>query len=105
MQTLYWTDRGAEPKGNTLNRADVSGPSTAGKQRDYQILGRHLHEAIGLKSDGKHIYVSDLGGSIYRYGLEGGSPEKLFDGQGVYTGIALAHLDKARALELYGFEA
>lgn len=107
-QTLYWTDRGAEPKGNTLNKADISGDfSTSTENRDYQVLGEHLHEAIGLKVDevNKHIYVSDLGGSIYRYGLEGGKPENLFEGEGVYTGLALARLEKSRAKAMFGFDA
>lgn len=70
-------------------------------------MARHLHEAIGLKIDdvNQHMYVSDLGGSIYRHGLEGGEPVKLFNGQGVYTGIALAHLEKSQAMKLYVFEA
>lgn len=63
-----------------------------------------LHEAIGLKIDdvAKHIYVTDLGGDVYRYDMEGKNREKLFDGQGVYTGIALAYLEISQAKELYG---
>ncbi|KAK4550597.1 hypothetical protein LTR36_000176 [Oleoguttula mirabilis] len=103
-QTLYWTDRGDPPKGNTLNKADVSGSSaTNAKRDDYQILAKHLHEAIGIKVDDvkKHIYVTDLGGSVYRYDMDGSNCVKLFEGQGVYTGIALAHLEAGQAKELY----
>ncbi|KAF7194074.1 3-hydroxyacyl-CoA dehydrogenase-like protein LAM1 [Pseudocercospora fuligena] len=103
-QTLYWTDPGELPKGNTLNRADVSVPSKSKGRPDYQILATRLHEAIGLKIDdiAKHIYVTDLGGDVYRYDMEGKHREKLFNGQGVYTGIALAYLERSRVKELYG---
>lgn len=103
-QTLYWTDRGELPKGNTLNKADVSGNPASSEKREYQILARRLHEAIGLKINDvtKQIYVADLGGDVYRYDMDGKNREKLFDGQGVYTGIALAYLDRSRAQELYG---
>jgi len=103
-QTLYWTDRGDFPKGNTLNKADVSGSFGAGEKRDYKILARHLHEAIGLKIDevNKHIYVSDLGGTVYRYDMDGNDCVKLFEGRGEYTGIALAHLQPEQAKALYG---
>lgn len=106
-QTLYWTDRGDFPKGNTLNKVDVSGYFTANDERDdYTILARHFHEAIGLKVDdvNKHIYVTDLGGSVYRYDMDGSNCVKLFEGQGVYTGIALAHLEGDRVKELYEIE-
>ncbi|KAH9832796.1 YWTD domain-containing protein [Teratosphaeria destructans] len=101
-QTLLWTDRGEYPKGNTLNKADVS--SASGARRDYEILARHLHEAIGLKVDevNKHIYVTDLGGTVYRYDLDGRNCQKLFEDQGQYTGIALAHLPAEKARALYG---
>ncbi|PGH18786.1 hypothetical protein AJ79_00199 [Helicocarpus griseus UAMH5409] len=65
-RTLYWTDRGEIPLGNSLNRAELNesglvepGPSG----RRYEIVTRHLKEAIGLKLDLDHgaIYVTDLG--------------------------------------------
>ncbi|KAK5120091.1 hypothetical protein LTR85_006572 [Meristemomyces frigidus] len=104
-QTLYWTDRGDFPKGNTLNKADVSGSVAPNEKRDdYQILASHFHEAIGLKLDdvNKHIYVTDLGGSVYRFDMDGNDRAKLFEDQGVYTGIALAHLEPEQAKALYG---
>lgn len=79
--TLYWTDRGELPFGNSLNRArlDESGmPKTVMtasasitaevQERKYEILTRNLNEAIGLKLDveRRHIYMTDLGGSVYR---------------------------------------
>lgn len=102
--TLYWTDRGDFPKGNTLNKADVSGSFSADDKREYTIIGRHLHEAIGLKLDevNNNMFVTDLGGSVYKYNLDGSGCTKLFEGQGEYTGIALAHLPAKQAQALYG---
>lgn len=102
-QTLYWSDRGDVPRGNTLNKADVSGSPSPGAAQKYDILVRHLHEAIGIKIDSrrKHIYATDLGGSIYRYDLEGGNAREMYKDQGAYTGIAVAELPAARAKELY----
>ncbi|MDF0530366.1 hypothetical protein P0W64_12840 [Tsukamurella sp. 8F] len=61
---LYWTDRGAEPDGNTLNRAPVPLPGESGRRPE--ILARGFREAIGLAVDDTNsvAYVSDLGGSI-----------------------------------------
>lgn len=55
METLYWTDRGEHPTGNTLNKAYVGGTEKLGAH----ILARHFHEPIGLKIDlvNCHIYV------------------------------------------------
>ncbi|CAJ2514174.1 Uu.00g022930.m01.CDS01 [Anthostomella pinea] len=104
-QTLYWTDRGDPPKGNTINKADISKSIKANEKRDdYSILARHLQEAIGIKVDdrNKHIYATDLGGLAYRYDMDGSNCVELFKQQGSYTGIALAHLEPERAKELYG---
>ncbi|MEU6479147.1 hypothetical protein ABZ858_20115 [Streptomyces sp. NPDC047017] len=61
---LYWTDRGAAPDGNTLNRAPVPAPGTHG--RPPEILATGFAEAIGLAVDSEAglAYVSDLGGHI-----------------------------------------
>ncbi|MFC4949957.1 hypothetical protein [Pseudonocardia sp. GCM10023141] len=62
---LYWTDRGAPPAGNTLNRAPL--PAPAGRGAEPQILGGGFAEAIGLAVDpaAGRAYVSDLGGHIW----------------------------------------
>ncbi|KAF5721126.1 alcohol dehydrogenase, partial [Fusarium mundagurra] len=44
-QTLYWTDRGDIPSGNSLNCAVI------GAATEREILARRLHEAIGLVLD------------------------------------------------------
>lgn len=87
-QMLYWTDRGEHPTGNTLNRACV------GDQKPHaQILARHFHEPIGLKIDSthQHIYVSDLGGTLYRFGIDGSDRTVVQSDDGCYTGIALIY--------------
>ncbi|QIX01750.1 hypothetical protein AMS68_007267 [Peltaster fructicola] len=100
-QTLYWSDRGDVPRGNTLNKADVSGSAKSGH---YDIIARHLHEAIGIRIDNKHkhIYATDLGGSVYQYRMDGSHVREMFKDQGAYTGIAVAELSASRAKELYG---
>jgi hypothetical protein len=68
---MYWTDRGAPPDGNTLNRAPVPPPGERGAAP--QILARGFAEAIGLTIDAASAvaYVSDLGGEIRAVPLPG----------------------------------
>jgi len=65
-RSLYWTDRGELPRGNTLNRIQLSddGTKPCGTR---EILASKFHEAIGLKLDlsRREVFVTDLGGSIY----------------------------------------
>ena len=86
--TLVWTDRGAEPEGNTLNRAMVQ--PGIGKS---EILSRGYHEAIGVAAVSEsEFYVGDLGGSIRYVNLDAGVDTELVHlGMGL-TGIALAEL-------------
>jgi hypothetical protein len=85
---LVWTDRGAEPEGNTLNRALVQ-PIVG----TPEILSRGYHEAIGLAAVSEsEFYVGDLGGSIRHINLDiGVDTELAYLGPGL-TGIALAEL-------------
>ncbi|KAF7978247.1 hypothetical protein HWV62_1268 [Athelia sp. TMB] len=92
-QTLYWTDRGDPPLGNTLNRADVSSeldPSAApkGPSKDT-IIAAKFHEAIGLSLDlpGRRAFVADLNGSVYTVDLDSGKKETLIEDAGTVTGI------------------
>ena len=95
-QMLYWTDRGELPDGNTINRANLEGrgacegASVIGK--DYDVLSRGLHEAIGIKLDSKNgrIFATDLGGSVYQLDMDGGNRTKLYDGSGAFVGITIA---------------
>jgi DNA-binding beta-propeller fold protein YncE len=88
-QALYWTDRGEYPLGNTLNSAHVGGGDL-----EVKTLARHFHEAIGLKIDevNKHIYITDLGGTVYRFKMDGSEKKKIYETDSSYSGIALAHL-------------
>lgn len=69
---LYWTDRGAPPGGNTLNRARRPAPGQLGPPPE--ILAGCFQEAIGLAVDDTAglAYVSDLGGHIWLVPLPGG---------------------------------
>jgi hypothetical protein len=86
--TLVWTDRGAEPEGNTLNRAIVQ--PTIGTP---QILSTGYHEAIGLAAlSESEFYVGDLGGSIRHVNLATGVDTELVHLGAGLTGITLAEL-------------
>lgn len=96
-QTLFWTDRGDPPAGNSLNSLkleNIQGLQKGEKNPEYDILARQLHEAIGLKLDriNKHIYLTDLGGTVYRYGIDGKDKKKIYDEEASFSGIGLAHV-------------
>ena len=85
--TLFWTDRGKPPKGNTLNRARI----LDGKPVDHEILLSGLKEAIGLALDGKgrRIFVSDLAGDLWVVSLDHpGEAKVIYRNQTPLTGIA-----------------
>ncbi|KAJ4394778.1 hypothetical protein N0V93_003998 [Gnomoniopsis smithogilvyi] len=84
--TLYWTDRGDPPMGNTLNRAAI------GMGGQPQILAKRLHETIGLALDvaGDVVYVTDLAGGVYAVDIKKRNKRVLFAELGDITGIALA---------------
>lgn len=86
--TLYWSDRGAGPNGNSLNRAPLPAAGTAGAAPE--ILARGFDEAIGLAVDASSgiAYVSDLGGRIWRVPLDGGAPDVFVDLGTPISGIA-----------------
>ncbi|CAL9483892.1 hypothetical protein [Streptomyces sp. enrichment culture] len=69
---LYWTDRGAAPNGNTLNRAPLPAPGAPGPAPE--ILAAGFAEAIGLAvdPDAGLAYVCDLGGHLRAIPLPGG---------------------------------
>ena len=86
--TLVWTDRGAEPEGNTLNRATVQ-PAVG----TPEILSAGYHEAIGVAAVSEsEFYVGDLGGSIRHVDLGTGVDTELVHLGQFLTGIALAEL-------------
>ncbi|KWX68520.1 hypothetical protein [Mycobacterium sp. NAZ190054] len=90
-QTLYWTDRGAPPNGNTLNRAPV--PPFGTKGVTPEVVARGFSEPIGvaLNLTDDVAYVSDLSGYIRQVELSTGNTRVLAVLGGAATGIALAH--------------
>jgi hypothetical protein len=97
-QTLFWTDRGDPPFGNSLNSIKLQGLASIksdDKNPSYDILARQFHEAIGLKLDrvNQHIYTTDLGGSLYRVGMDGKNRKKIYDEEDVsFSGIGLTYV-------------
>lgn len=89
---MYWTDRGNPPRGNTVSRAPMDLPARADPRTrgDQQILVRDLKEGIGIALDleGGRMFITDLGGNVYRAKLDGSDVKTLLTGQGSLTGIA-----------------
>jgi len=91
-RTLYWTDRGDPPRGNTVNRAPMD--VRPGSGTEPEIVFNHLEEGIGLSLDLENgrMFVTDLAGSVYTANLDGSNKKVLFFGEGNVTGIAYAEL-------------
>lgn len=89
-RTLFWTDRGDPPHGNTVNRAQLD---TIGVS-EPEIVFTHLMEGIGIALDPAHnrMFVTDLGGNIWVAALDGAGNRPLRGVQGNLTGIAYAEL-------------
>lgn len=88
--TLYWTDRGELPFGNTLNRARTSVAS--GESIKHEIIAQNFDEAIGLKLDPttQSIFVSDMGGTVWRCNFDGSGKSVVFqDKSNAFTGMTL----------------
>lgn len=83
--TLYWTDRGDPPRGNTVNRARIDQ-----RGAKVEILVTGLKEGIGIALDlaGGRMFYTDLGGNVYSAKLDGSDQKTLLTGQGMLTGIA-----------------
>lgn len=91
-RTLYWTDRGDPPRGNTVNRAPMD--AEAGNRKEPEILLTQLMEGIGLALDlkGSRMFITDFGGSVYSANLDGSHHKRLLFAQGNLTGIAYAEV-------------
>lgn len=91
---MYWTDRGNPPRGNTVNRAPMDPPAgiDPARRTDQQMLFGGLKEGIGLALDPANgrMFVTDLGGNVYRANLDGSGRATILTGQGTLTGIAYA---------------
>jgi hypothetical protein len=99
-KTLYWTDRGELPFGNTLNRVqlDVTGAALAVQTADpktgfrHEIMVQNLDEAIGLARDDDtgRWYVSDMGGTIWSFDSEGTDRQVVLQDKSLtFTGMIL----------------
>jgi hypothetical protein len=91
-RTMYWTDRGDPPRGNTVNRASMD--VRPGARKDPEIVFNHLMEGIGLALDPRNnrMFMTDLGGSVYSSGLDGSNPKNILFAQGNLSGIAYAEI-------------
>jgi DNA-binding beta-propeller fold protein YncE len=95
-RTLYWTDRGDPPRGNTVNRAPMD--PEPGKLQEPEVLFTHLMEGIGLALDlkGGRMFVTDFAGTVYSSNLDGSNQKTLLFAEGNLTGIAYAELPAGR---------
>jgi sugar lactone lactonase YvrE len=91
---MYWTDRGDPPRGNTVNRAPMDPPS--GGREDPAIISNHLMEGIGLALDLKNarMFLTDLGGSVYRCNLDGSEKKAILFAEGNLSGIAYTEIPR-----------
>jgi hypothetical protein len=94
-RTMYWTDRGDPPRGNTVARAPMDPPPgfSPSARSDVQILFGELKEGIGIALDtsSDRLYVTDLGGNVYAAHLDGSDHHTILTAQGSLTGIAVAY--------------
>lgn len=88
-RTMYWSDRGDPPRGNTISRAPMD--PDKGLQ---QILVGGLKEGIGMALDlrDKRMFYTDLGGNVYSANMDGTDAKVLLSGQGALTGITWVDL-------------
>ncbi|GAB7349948.1 hypothetical protein MBLNU459_g0644t1 [Dothideomycetes sp. NU459] len=86
---LYWTDRGAPPRGNTINRTSLN-PEANSTNLQSEILVHNLHEGIGIALDLKNdrMFFGDLEGSIYVSDLNGSNEKRILTDMGDITGVA-----------------
>jgi sugar lactone lactonase YvrE len=96
-RTIYWTDRGDPPRGNTVNRAPMD-PAQGNGKKELEIIFDHLMEGIGIALDlkGGRMFLTDLGGSIYSANLDGSDKKTLLAAEGNLTGIAYAEVSAAQ---------
>src|ERR1700757_1725431 len=92
-RTIYWTDRGDPPRGNTVNRAPMD-PDQGNGKKEPEIVFDHLMEGIGIALDlkGGRMFLTDLGGSIYSASLDGSNRKTVLAAEGNLTGIAYAEI-------------
>jgi DNA-binding beta-propeller fold protein YncE len=96
-RTIYWTDRGDPPRGNTVNRAPMD-PSAGNDKKEPVIIFDHLMEGIGIALDlkGSRMFLTDLGGSVYSANLDGSNKKAVLAAAGNLTGIVYAEIPAAQ---------
>jgi sugar lactone lactonase YvrE len=96
-RTLYWTDRGDPPRGNTVNRAPMD-PGQGNGKKEPVVIFDHLMEGIGIALDlkGGRMFLTDLGGSVYSANLDGSNKKTLLGAEGNLTGIVYAEIPAAQ---------
>jgi sugar lactone lactonase YvrE len=96
-RTIYWTDRGDPPRGNTVNRASMD-PVQGNGKKEPMIISDHLMEGIGIALDlkGGRMFLTDLGGSVYSANLDGSNKKTVLAAEGNLTGIVYAEIPSAQ---------
>jgi len=96
-RTIYWTDRGDPPRGNTVNRASMD-PAQGDGKKEPVIIFDHLMEGIGIALDlkGGRMFLTDLGGSVYSANLDGSNKKTVLGAEGNLTGIVYAEIPAAQ---------
>ena len=96
-RTMYWTDRGDPPRGNTVNRASMD-PAQGNGKKEPVVIFDHLMEGIGIALDLKNgrMFLTDLGGSVYSANLDGSNRKTVLAAEGNLTGIAYAEIPPAQ---------
>jgi len=92
-RTIYWTDRGDPPRGNTVNRAPMD-PAQGNGKKEPVVIFEHLMEGIGIALDLKNgrMFMTDLGGSVYSANLDGSNKKTILAAEGNLTGIVYAEI-------------
>jgi hypothetical protein len=92
-RTIYWTDRGDPPRGNTVNRAPMD-PAQGNDKKEPVVIFDHLMEGIGIALDlkGGRMFLTDLGGSVYSANLDGSNKKTVLAAEGNLTGIVYAEI-------------
>jgi len=95
-RTMYWTDRGDPPRGNTVNWAPMD-PAQGNGKKEPVIIFDHLMEGIGIALDlkGGRMFLTDLGGSVYSANLDGSNKKTVLAAEGNLTGIVYAEIPAA----------
>ncbi|KAA6474546.1 3-hydroxyacyl-CoA dehydrogenase [Agrobacterium sp. ICMP 7243] len=88
-RTIYWTDRGNLPRGNTVNRAEMDDLAATS-----EVVLEGLDEGIGLSLDlpNNRMFFTDIGGNLYSASLDGSGERELLHHAGSFTGIVYAEI-------------